>query len=310
VTEVTVIIPVYNAISFIDHAVKSILNQTLKNIRLLIINDGSTDGTLDFLNGLTDKRVQVVHQSNRGQGFAKNVGLTLCNSTFVAMMDADDVSFSSRLAVQLRFLRTHKEIGMVGTQIKYISTCGHNIGLSPPLPNDHETIYADLLRGRHAICQPTLMCRTSILKRIGGFRIDRSGEDLDMWLRMGEASRLANLDEVLFGYRIHLGSVNARHMSDIRKRYAYAIHCAKRRKEGRPELPYDEFLAFYSGRPFYKRVAEVMDIYASGQYRHALIDILNLNGVRGYARLALASLCSPPRTLQRISRALRRRRKT
>jgi hypothetical protein len=85
---------------------------------------------------------------------------------------------------------------MVGTKAVHFVTGGRE-GFNSPLPCDHETIFADLLRGRHALVNPTLMLRTSIIRNIGGFRVAGSGEDWDVWLRMGEVSRLANLDQVL-----------------------------------------------------------------------------------------------------------------
>jgi len=306
--EISVLMPVYNGMPYLVDAVNSILSQTIQNFNFLIINDGSTDETKNYLNQLNDPRINVIHQSNRGQGAAKNAGLDLCQTEFVAMMDADDASFPTRLEKQWNFLSQHQEVGMVGTKIVYFTTRGRK-GFSPPLPCDHKTIYADLLRGEHAICQASLMCRTTILKKVGGFRIDGSGEDLDMWLRMGEVSSLANLDKVLLGVRLHFSSVNVRHQVEIRARYAHSLHSAKRRAEGQPELSYPEFLFLYRARSFWQRLAETVDIYSHSQYRQALVEILDNNLVRGYTRLAWAALCSPPRSIQRISRALRRYRK-
>ena len=307
--EVTVIMSVYNGMPYLPEAVDSIINQTVQDFIFLIVNDGSTDGSTEYLNQLTDKRIRVIHQANRGQGAARNVGFALCESEFIAMMDADDVAFQPRLEAQLHFLYKNKEVGMVGTKFVFLSPSG-NRGFSPPLPNDHETIYKDLLRGRHALCQATLTCRASIIKKIGGFRVDGCGEDLDFWLRMGEISRLANLNEVLYGCRIHSASVNTRHQAEVQRRYAHARSCAQKRAIGQPELTYNEFLVQYSARPFWQRGVEVMDVYALGQYRRALAEILSSHRVRGYVRLIWAALCSPRWTAQRLSRAIRKRSKS
>ena len=306
--EVTVIMPAYNAMPYLVEAVRSILSQTLKDFSFIIVNDGSTDETEKYLNQLTDPRVQVIHQPNRGQGAAKNAGLDLIRTEFVAMMDADDVSYPARLEKQLHFLRQHEEVGMVGTKVVYLSPRGRK-GFSPPMPCDHETIYADLMRGRHAMGLACLMCRTSILKKVGGFRVDGSGEDLDMWLRVGEVSKMANLDEILLAVRLHFLSVNVRHQAEIRARYAHSRHSAKRRAERQPELSYAEFLALYRARPFWQQWAETLDIYSNSQYRRALVEILDNNLARGYTRLAWAALCSPPRSIQRIFRVVRKYRK-
>src|SRR5919108_619266 len=103
---------------------------------------------------------------------------------------------------------------MVGTQIAWLGE-GRRCGFSPPLPCHHSAIYADLLRGRHALCQPSLMARTALLQQIGGYRIAGSGEDWDLFLRMGEISDLANLSEILHLYRVHAGSVSVKHLAQI-----------------------------------------------------------------------------------------------
>lgn len=302
---VTVLMSVYNGMPYIHEAVESILKQTLQDFRLLIINDGSTDGTEEYLNRLSDQRIQVVHRSHSGLGAALNTGLSICETDFLARMDSDDVAFLSRLEAQLSFLKLHRDISMVGTQIAYLGEGGRS-GFSPPLPCEHQSIFHDLLLGRHALCHPTIMCRTSILREIGGYHTSGIGEDWDMFLRMGEVSRLANLKEVLYLYRVHPGSVSVRHLAQVRMRYAHACQCAQRRAEGRFEITFDEFLAEQCARRFWQRAAEVMDLYALAQYRRAVADILSPHWARGYARLAYAGLCSPRWTSQRISRAIRK----
>lgn len=308
-SEVSVIMSVYNGMPYLPEAVDSILNQTLKDFKFLIIDDGSEDGSKGSLNRLGDRRVQVVYRPHLGRSAARSFGLAMCDSEFSAIMDADDVALPSRLEAQLCFLRHHGDVGLVGTQIAYFAVAGRS-GFGPPMPFDHETIYADLLRGRHALVNPTIMCRTSILKRIDGARIEGGGEDWDrMFLRMGETTKLANLKEVLYLQRLHSTSICARDQTKIQNHYAYVCDAARRRADGQPEITFDEFLIKQRAHPFWQRGAELMDIYALGQYRRALTDILSSHWARGYARLAYAALCSPPRTLQRISRAIRKRRK-
>jgi glycosyltransferase involved in cell wall biosynthesis len=303
--EVTVLMSVYNGLPFLAQAVESILQQTFSDFTLLVIDDGSTDGSDEYLDQLCDPRVQIIHQSHRGLGAALNQGLAVCRTEFLARMDADDVALPSRLEAQLAFLRCHQEIGMLGTQIVYLGVAGRS-GFSPPMPCDHEAIYADLLRGRLALCHPSIMCRTSILKELGGYRIDGIGEDWDLFLRTGEATRLANLDQVLHLYRVHSSSVNVTHLGEVRTQVGYACHCARLRAERHPEISFGEYVARQCARPFWQRAADRMDCSALGQYRRALSDVLSEHRVKGYTRLAWAALCSPRWTAQRITRMTRR----
>ena len=89
---VTVLMTVYNGMPLLEEAVESVLGQTLTDWTLLIVNDGSTDATPQYLNGLNDNRIRVVHQANEGLAGALNTGLELCESEFLARLDADDVA--------------------------------------------------------------------------------------------------------------------------------------------------------------------------------------------------------------------------
>jgi glycosyltransferase involved in cell wall biosynthesis len=306
IPEVTVLMPVHNGIPFLYEAVESILRQSLGDFTFLIIDDGSNDGGQDYLDQLSDPRVRVVHQSNRGCGGARNVGLAMCDSEFVAVMDSDDVAVPCRLESQLDFLRHHKDVGMVGTQIAFLGAGGRT-GFFPPMPCDHHEIYADLLRGRLAMRHPSVMCRTSVLKGIGGYGVDHVGEDFGMFLRMGEVSKLANLEEVLLLYRIHLGNVTLKRMALIRAHLAHECYCARQRAGGLPEVTFDEFT---TERPFWHRIADRMDCYALTQYWRALTEILSASKFKGYARLGWSILCSPEVTWQRLCREARKIRRT
>jgi len=303
--EVTVLMPVYNGLPFLVEAVESILNQTFHDLKLLIIDDGSTDGSEGYLHQLTDPRAQIVHSPRRGLGAALNMGLAMCETEFLARMDADDVALPDRIATQVNFLRQHRDVGTVGTQIAYLGSKGH-AGSSPPVPCDHETIYADLLRNRLALCHATITCRTALLKQIGGYRIRGCGEDWDMMLRIGEVSRLANVDRVLYLYRLHPNSANATKLAEIQVGIAYASHNAKCRAKNRPETTFADFVAAQPAQSFWRHMADWADRYAFAQYRQALLEVLSERKLRGYARLGWAALCSPPRTWQRVCRLARK----
>jgi glycosyltransferase involved in cell wall biosynthesis len=303
---VTVLMPVYNGLPYLREAVDSILRQSFRDFGFLIIDDGSTDCSGDYLDQLADPRIEVVHERHRGLGAALNQGLDICGTEFLARMDADDVALPGRLEAQLAFLRRHEEIGILGTQIAHLGVAG-GTGFSSPMPCDHKAIYADLLRGRLALSHPSIMCRTSVLKRIGGYRIQGVGEDWEMFLRIGEVSRIANLGEVLHLYRVHLGSVNARHTGLVRARIAYACYCARQRAGGLPEITFDEFAA---QRPFWRRLVDRMDCYGLTQYQRALHEILSASQFKGYARLGWSALCSPQLTWQRLCREARKIRRT
>lgn len=259
-SDVTIVMPVHNAMPFLSEAVTSIQNQTLENWTLLAVNDGSADGSGEFLNSVKDPRVRVIHQENQGPAAAFNRGLAMCDGRFVARMDADDICHPERLAIQLEFLNSHRDVGLTGTQIRPLGTSRE--GRPSHLPTHHSEIYRALLNGRHALCNPTIMCRTEVLKEVGGYQPDGVLEDWSMFLNVGEIAALANVDQVLLSYRIHPGSTNSKHMAELRSRIAYASDKVRRRQSGEEPLQYDEFLNRRRSAPLWRRLIEAGSVGA------------------------------------------------
>jgi glycosyltransferase involved in cell wall biosynthesis len=302
--KVSVIMAVYNAMPYLPEALRSVLSQTCEDLEVIAVDDGSKDGSLEYLRSVADRRLRVVALPNRGgQGAARNIGIELCRSEYVAFMDADDVSLATRFERQVEYLGRNPDIGAAGTLVKYCTRLGRT-GFAPPLPLDHDAIRADLMAGRHAIVNATLLLRAQILKGLGGYRIAGGGEDWDFLLRLTEATRVANLNEIFYLYRLNPESTNSRQARLVHARIAHACDCAQRRSVNRAETSFEEFAAGQNQRPFWKRWPDLLDQAAATQYRKSMAEILDHESV-GYARLLVASALSPRRVLQRVRRILR-----
>lgn len=304
-TAVTVFTPVYNGLPHLREAIDSIRRQTLEDWVFLVVDDGSTDGSADYVESLGDPRIRVLRQAHQGPAVASNWALELCQTEFFARMDADDVAYPTRLEEQLAFLNGHPEVGLLGTQVEPLGSL--RAGRPSSLATDHATIFNDLMHGRHAMCNPTVMCRTALLREVGAYQPDGALEDWSMFLRMGERAQLANLDRVLLSYRIHTGSTNGRHMAELRARIAFVCDHARRRQAGTPPISYEDFCDARRRGPFWRRLAQAAEGYAMAQYRLAMADILGPRRAYGYARLAYAACCSPTLTVQRVARVARKR---
>jgi hypothetical protein len=127
-----------------------------------------------------------------------------------------------------------------------------------------------------------------------------------MMLRIGEVYRLANIDRVLYLYRLHTNCANVAKLVEIQVGYAYASHNAKCRAENSAETSFADFVGAHAAQSFCRHMADWMDPYAFTQYRQALLEVLSVRKARGYVRLAWAALCSPLRTWRRICRLLPR----
>jgi glycosyltransferase involved in cell wall biosynthesis len=209
VPSISVCMPVYNAERFVAEAVESILNQTLGDFEFLIVDDGSTDGSRRILEGYAarDPRIRLVSRPNTGLVIALNEMLAAARGAFIPRTDADDVAMPERFERQASYLRAHPEVLALGTRVLVIDPEG------APLTEmceqqSHEEIDRAQLGGLVVICHPTVMARAEVLRRVGGYRPETfPAEDLDLWLRLAEIGRLANLPEALVKYRQHLQSI-------------------------------------------------------------------------------------------------------
>jgi len=255
---------------FLPEAVKSILTQTLKDFRLLLIDDGSTDDSARFLETVRDSRIVVVHQENLGLGATLNRAINLCETKYFARMDADDIALPERLEKQLAFMETHQEVVILGTQLAFL--CNGWIVPHATAPVDHTGIVRRLKRGTAGLGHSTLMCRTASIKRIGGYRIAGAGQDIDFCLRMCEAGRAANLSEVLLRYRLHTSSIAMTRWSEIRRAHSYAIHCTKRRRLHQPEPSFKEFCIKWDRWRLLHQLVDAISAWGHVHYRKGIMS--------------------------------------
>jgi glycosyltransferase involved in cell wall biosynthesis len=305
--ELTVIMAVHNGMPYLPEAVDSVLRQTFTDFRLIVVDDASRDGSAAYLKSLDDPRLQIIHQPwQGGQGAARNAALAQCDTDLIAFADADDVCCPERFERQVSYLKGHAEIGLLGTRVAYLGRDGRT-GFAPPLAREHASIRTDLLAGRHALVNATLMFRRSVLLQAGVFRIGGAGEDWDFFLRMTEVSKAENLQEVLYLYRLHEASTNAVKARELQLRYAHACDAARRRQAGQKEEAFESFKQRQQDRSTVARAVELLDVYSGTLYRRGITAVLHGQNVAGYSQLVLAALLSPKRLTQRLQRGLRSR---
>jgi hypothetical protein len=207
---VSVLMPVYDGGYYLAEAVDSILRQTLSDLELVAVDDGSTDGSAAWLESRAqaDSRVIVLQVLHGGVTRALNFGLQYCRAPLIARMDADDMARPDRLARQVAFLNAHPEVVAVGSWVRRIDADGDVIAVGR-WPESHHEIERDLLRGRGGLPHPTSMIRRRALLAVGGY-CERFpyAQDKDLWLRLAEQGRLANVPEPLLDYREHARSIS------------------------------------------------------------------------------------------------------
>ena len=295
---VSVILPVYNAEKYLDNAIESILNQTLTNFELLIVNDGSNDNSSSiiskFLN--SDSRIVLIEQENQGVVKALNTALKLCKGKYVARMDADDICVANRLELQTDYLEKNKNIVLVGGQCYTIDEDGDLIGSINVLTDNYD-INLSLLReklygDKTHLVHPAVMFRQDVATKISGYDFRyKWAEDRDFFLRMGDFGLLSNLDVFVLYYRHHSESVSVTKNLLQQKSAIAAINAAIERRKLKIEKKSEK--NYINKNPIFNH-SEFITIYAfnNGYYKaarkHAIRNLMNKPiSLRAWKGLAL-----------------------
>lgn len=217
---VSVIMPAYNTARYIREAIDSVLDQDYPNKELIVIDDGSTDGTLELLASYGD-RIRLITQRNQGSAVARNAGLAAAQGEYIAFLDSDDIWLPGKLRLQVDHLRRHPDIGMVYTRWAVwkpeangafppaaqlpSEDSGRNEDAPAPglVPERSGWLYNRLLFSSllHTI---TVMARRELIDRIGSFDPElKRGQDYDFWIRASRLTEIHQLDRVLARYRVH-----------------------------------------------------------------------------------------------------------
>lgn len=197
---VTVGIVFFNRRKLLEEAVKSIFAQTFEDWELLLVDDGSTDGSVEWANSLRSKKVSVVSDGkNKRYPFRLNQIASLAKGEYIARMDDDDLSSPKRLEEQVKFLESFRDVDLVGTNLISMSMTGRING-KRRLPADHGGIVRRIYSGAQ-LAHATSMGRTPWFRKHRYSENVRLVADYDLWIRSYKSSRFANIMTPLYYYR-------------------------------------------------------------------------------------------------------------
>lgn len=205
--KISVVMPVFNARSYLAEAITSVLEQTFVDFEFIIIDDCSTDGSSEIISkfATVDKRIRTIRNKINGgaKGFAKNLnlGINLAECDYIARFDADDVCYKDRLQTQFEYLESNKHVELVGCSVDIINEDSKVQYSVYPAADP-----ANILLKRNEIFHPTIMFR----KGVNLYREKMLYcEDYDLYLRfLSEKKEMRNLPEVLLKYRVLTGSIS------------------------------------------------------------------------------------------------------
>lgn len=211
--DISIVMPAYNAGRFIREAIDSILLQTYRNFEFIIINDGSIDDTSEIVRSYDDPRIRFIDNvNNLGLIAVRNLGMSLASGKYVALLDADDISYPSRLEKQFTFLEHNPEFSMIGSNMEMIDERGHLIKkIRYTIPPDK--IPSQLFFGNYFAQSAVMIRRESLPSEI--YRNFPGVEDYDLWIRMSKSKKVWNLQETLLKYRVHEAGISFRKEAEI-----------------------------------------------------------------------------------------------
>lgn len=201
---VSVVMSVHDGERYLAAAIDSVLEQTLRDLELVVIDDGSTDSSPQILAAYAsrDKRVVVHSQQQAGLATSLNRGVAHSRSSLIARLDADDVAAPERLELQVEHLERNPEIGLVGGAVAFVDEDGRRFGHARYPATDAEI--REAFETTTPFVHSAVTMRRSAFEAAGGYRPALPhAEDLDLWLRLSARSQLANLEETVVSYRIH-----------------------------------------------------------------------------------------------------------
>jgi glycosyltransferase involved in cell wall biosynthesis len=201
-SDVSVIIPAYNGEKFIEEALRSLFAQKCPAEEIIVIDDGSTDGTASVLEKYR-KQVSYHFQENSGLAAARNAGIRVSKGAYLAFLDADDLFHPEKIEVQKTFLDSHPEIDMVFSDFEYFGGMLLRRPIPDSLKKGEGNLLLDLFRF-NCIAIPTVLLRRECFQEVGSF--DESllaVEDYDLWLRLVKRKKIGYVDHVLAKVRLH-----------------------------------------------------------------------------------------------------------
>lgn len=257
---ISVAMSVYNGERFLAEAIASVLAQSWCDFEFLLLDDGSSDGSLLIMQRFAalDPRIRVISRGNRGLIASLNQLLTEAQAPLIARMDADDVCLPERFTRQIGFFAANPQHGVVGSLTDDIDERGQPYEMVPANhPLTHEAFLERIDSRGPLLAHPTVMYRRDVVLSVGGYHgAFRHCEDYDLWLRLADRTQIANLPERLLRYRHYTGQVSNRHALEQQIGVAVSHVAYQERMAGRPdptetldELPPIDQLDALFGRP-------------------------------------------------------------
>lgn len=299
-------LPAYNDERWLPYAIESTLAQTQRAFELLLINDGSSDGTLALMNAYAkrDPRIRVLSHENYGVARTLNEALHAARTDWVMRMDADDVMAPNRIERQLAFLEQHPEAAVIACLPIYINEAGDEIGrkararFTAPGVALRASERGEVIQILHS---GALIRRHAVLG-VGGYRAEFDKvEDIELWGRLVDAGHeVLEQPEYLVHYRFRRASVSGGDYALQQRQLRWVAYCAAQRRVGLPEPSFQQFHALERSGSRLRTLNLSRKDFANDRFHRALWTYANGSRWRAANDVLVSSILDPTRALQRI----------
>ena len=313
---VSVVICAYNVERYISAAIDSVLQQTYRNIEIIVVDDASTDSTVQVVEDLLNscRRIRLIRvNSNGGLARTRMIGLENSVSDLIVFLDADDIALPSMIEQQVTTLLSEPLLMGVATYACYIAEDENKLlGMQKVGPISREE-YFNLYENNKLIFLPaTTLCRKSLLIEAGGFRVDgfpTDGstrfqdycDDLDLWCRMSDLSAqgwfFVTIPQPLFLYRKNLNSLSSRNIFAMQRKMRWIKNSLLRRRNGIGEKT---FVAYESSQTGWQAINNYRKDYAALIYRKAAFSVMSKKYFRVMPLIAIVLVLHPKLVLNKL----------
>jgi len=308
---ISVLMSVRNGLPYLETAIRSILSQTFDDFEFVIVDNASTDGSIELVERLAAADSRIVFLRNArdlGQSGSLNRGLEICRGAWIARMDADDAALPARFESQLAFVRDNPDVKATSCLAYYINAKDERVGKTFHDLTTREALRRYRNEGRAiGMLHPGALIEKNTLVRVGGYRpAFDPANDIDLWCRISDDAAVLVQPEYLMEYRVHGGSDIARAFRLSLQKTLWARDCMRARRASKPEPVWEDFLAGRKNASWWLRLNRWRKANAKRLYRQSALNRISSHAFRSLVEMGVATLLQPAYTLRRIKGQLYR----
>lgn len=296
---------VRNGLPYLESAIESIRAQTFTGWEFVIVDNASTDGTVEAIERIarSESRIRFIRNpQDLGHSGGLNRGLAECRGEWIARMDADDIALPERLERQLAFVAANPDLKTTSCLAHYIDSQGKRVG---KFVHDLTTREAfERYRSENlaiGILHPGALIERATLEEVGGYRPQfGAANDIDLWCRISDRNLILVQAECLMEYRIHGGSLSAQSYELARLKHLWARDSMIARRSSQPEPLWEQFLAGRNAAPWWVRLDRWRKLHAKRLYRQAGQHRVSSRPALALLEMGAAAVLQPDYTIPRL----------